>query len=541
MPSLEHTLFILLLLVGLINSRVLQGFWWWIVGFFLTLALISPVIPVTLPWAWLAGLFIPLLFWQTAQRLINARLSKEIKPVDVSLWIGVTLALSLALLFFGNMILSSALLLGFLITSMVWRATEGEQSPSMLGQFGPLMLAYLLVEVAPAVNPPNDTYLRVLFGGAAVGLVTGFAGVYISERIPAGWKRDTFSVGQGYFTYLVTLLLGLSAVAGSITSIVIYAAYGARRGLWESGYVQPRPLDSRPVFVIIVFVLAVVAWQTHIWLTPVLILDLLIGLVIVALAMWIGRLFNSNSFQEDHSLGKVVARAGFLLAPALLLWPREILLEPEPLAIAFVAAVATVYGAHITLTPLLDLYRSTNEARVKTRAGDYLFTHLRVKDLMITDFKTISPETRISQLAGLLLKERKIFLVVVDGEHQVRGLVNEADLFLKEKRIPRSILTYPALFGEHVFAEEFAEAYAEMSDKYIVSDILTEISLWLTEESLVSEAIQMLYSMNLDCLPVLKGDPKSGAILVGLLTRSHILHYIWELHHRKQTRTMVQE
>jgi hypothetical protein len=300
MHSLEHTLIILLLLVGLMNSRVLRDIWSWIVAFVLALALITPVFPVSLPWAWLAGLTIPLLFWQTAHRLINARLLVGIKFIDFVLWCWVTLNLSVALWLIGNMNLWAAFLFSLLISSMVWRAAENEQKPSYLGQIGPLMLAYLLAEIAPAVESPN-LYHLALAGGLVVGLVIGFTGVYISERIPAGWKRNIFSISQGYAAYLLCLLLGLSGVAASITSIVVYTAHGARRGLWTTGVVQPRPLDSRPVFAAAVAALAFIAWQIHIPLTPVLLFDFLLGLIIVTLAVGVGRLFKSYTFREDQS------------------------------------------------------------------------------------------------------------------------------------------------------------------------------------------------------------------------------------------------
>jgi CBS domain-containing protein len=534
MQPLEHTLIILLLLVGLLNSRVLKGMWWPVVALILALSLVAPVLPISLPWPWLTGLTLPLLFWQTAQRLINARLLSETRKIDFLLWSLVTLNLSLALWLFGNISFWAALLFSLLIASIVWRAAEDEQQPSYLGQIGPLMLAYLLAEIAPAVEAPNRYHLA-LAGGVVVGLVVGVASVNISERVPAGWKRDLFSVGQGYLAYLAGLLLGFSGVAASITSIVVYAAIGSRRGLWATGIVQPRPLDSRPVFAVAVALLAFVTWQTHIPLTPVLLFDFLIGLVIVALAMWVGRLLNCYAFREDRSLGKVVARAGLLLAPALLLWPRALLLEPEPLAIAFIAALATTYGAHIGLTPLLNIYRSIDEARVETRESNLLLNRLRVNELMTTDFQTVSPETPVGNVIPLLLGDGKACIPVVDDEQKFLGIITEADLFLKEKHIPRSMVTYTALFGERVFPEELAEAYAELSDELTVADVMTEPKLWLSEDDLVSKAVQWMVSLNVNCLPVLTGDPKSGGKLVGLLTRSQIVRHL----HQDRSREML--
>ncbi len=526
MNLLEHTLIILLLLVGLLNSRVLKGVWWWIVGIILLLAFVSPVYPISLPWDWIAGIAIPLLFWYAANSLINSRLQEETKVADFVLWGLMALVITLMLWKAGGFPIVAALLFSLLISSIVWRAAEDERKPSYLGQIGPLMLAYLLAEIAPLVEAP-DRYHIALIGGAVLGSLTGFIAVHISDRLPAGWKRNFFSIGQGYFAYVIGLLTGFSGVAASITSIVVYVAYGARRGLWETGVVQPLPMNNRPLFAAAVAALAFFAWQTHIPLTPNLLLDLFLGLGIVVAAIWIGRLVHTTTFREDRSFINIVVRAGFLLAPTLLLWPRQILLEPEPLLIAFVAAVATTYAAHIGLTPLLNLYQTLNEAKIQTKGGAYRFNALLVKDLMVTDAQKTTPDTKVQVLIDLFVEGNEC-IPVVDKENQPVGMVTEEELFLKETRIPRSGLTYTALFCEQVFPEELAEVYVEKSKKVVAADIMVEVVPWVLPENRVSEAIQMMVNLNRKCLVVTSKNPKFGGKFLGLITRSQIIRFISE-------------
>ncbi|HEU0295534.1 MAG TPA: hypothetical protein VFR47_22535 [Anaerolineales bacterium] len=62
MVTLEHTLMILLLLVGLLNAKPkIPKLAWWAIASALLLVLITPAVPVILPWEWLSALIIPVL------------------------------------------------------------------------------------------------------------------------------------------------------------------------------------------------------------------------------------------------------------------------------------------------------------------------------------------------------------------------------------------------------------------------------------------------------------------------------------------------
>ena len=108
MHTLEHALIILLMLVGVINSKVLKGFWFAVVALVLSLALVAPVVSIILPWSWIAGISVPLLFWQITPRLINARLTKTIILTDAVLWTALVVFLTLALWAIGDIELVGA-------------------------------------------------------------------------------------------------------------------------------------------------------------------------------------------------------------------------------------------------------------------------------------------------------------------------------------------------------------------------------------------------------------------------------------------------
>src|SRR3989304_814131 len=98
MTALEHSLIILLLLVGLLNARPrLPSLARWAVAGALALAFIAPAAPIDLPWDWLGAPGVPLLLWQAARRLIGARWPADRR--DIGLWILIIVGIGAALLF----------------------------------------------------------------------------------------------------------------------------------------------------------------------------------------------------------------------------------------------------------------------------------------------------------------------------------------------------------------------------------------------------------------------------------------------------------
>jgi hypothetical protein len=74
MTALEHTLIMLLLLIGLLNARPrLHALMQVAIAVGLGLAFVAPIRPLSLPWDWLSALAIPLLLWKPGRRLGNAR------------------------------------------------------------------------------------------------------------------------------------------------------------------------------------------------------------------------------------------------------------------------------------------------------------------------------------------------------------------------------------------------------------------------------------------------------------------------------------
>src|SRR5919109_2170529 len=213
MVTLEHTLVILLLLVGLLNAKPkipkLAG---WAIAAALVLVLIAPAAVILLPWAWLSALVIPILLWQLFQRLAEAHMRVELR--DVAIWSAMVLGIGGILFLTSELTAAGSFMFGLLAASMVWRAVEEDRQPTHLGQLGPLALAFLLAEIAPAVEAPGR-YGIALITGAGIGALVGYVAVGAAQRIQQSAWHNILSIGQVYLAYGMAAFLNLSGVAAA--------------------------------------------------------------------------------------------------------------------------------------------------------------------------------------------------------------------------------------------------------------------------------------------------------------------------------------
>jgi CBS domain-containing protein len=533
MVALQHVSIILLLLVGLLDAQPRIHAWArWAVWGGLALALIAPAWPLALPWQWVAALVIPLLLWQTAQRVTSARWPT--RWADLGIWLWVSVGISVALSFTAGLIWLGAALFGLLAASMMWRAVTDNGRPSVFAPLGSLVLAFLLVEVTPTVESPSR-YVLALAGGAGLGALIGYAGVHLGQRLKAGSRRDILSIGQVYVAYGAALLVGASSVAAAMLSAAVYVAYGAWRGQWTNENVSPRPMDSWPIFGLAAVALAFFSWQTHVPLTPTLLLEAGLGLLVVVVGVWIGRVLHNPAFSPNRSLIRVVGCVGCLLVPALLLWPREALLEAGPLAVALAAAGLVSLGTHIVLTPLLSLYAWLDEAGVRTEHPDKIIQGLAVRDAMKRDYLTVRPETPMAEVARLLSEHHLGAVLVTEADGRLAGIVTEDDLFVKEEQLPRSGQTYLALFREPVVPEQLPQVYSERATRHATADVMTRKIMWVKEGDSVGRAVRVMVQFDLRQLPVFTADPDAGGKLTGILTRADIVSLLSRAANQKET------
>lgn len=522
MIALEQSIIMILLLTGLLNARPqLGGLAKSAIAAAVLLAFVAPAVPLPLPMDWLPALVIPLLLWQSAHRLANARW--PIRRQDIIIWLAIAGSIGAMLAAASNMKWLESLLFGVLAASILWRAAEeDERRPTHLGQVGMLALAFLLAEVAPVLESPGRYALGIL-GGAALGAVIGYLCVHMAREWTKGAWFGVLSIGQAYAAYTTAVFFGLSGVAAAALSIVVYIAYGSQRGLWPAGIIHPQPLDARPVFLVAVAALAYFGWQMHRPLTSILLVEAVLGLVVAALGIAAARRFGSLALSDSRKYLETLVSVVLQLLPALLLWPRDIPLGSLPLIAALVLAWLLTLGAKWALTPLLKAYTLLDTEDTEIKQPDYLAGGTLVREVMTTGIFEAKPDTPVSEIVQSLVGGSAGCVPVIDAEGRLAGTVDERDLFIKQERLPRTSLTYPSLFREPIQVESLPEVYADIMAKNSAGDIMNRNLISVNENNNIRHAIRIMAEYGCDCLPVLSSAPGEKGKFVGILTRRDII------------------
>jgi hypothetical protein len=346
MIEFEHSLLKLLLLVAVLSAKPPGRKWLLVViaGGFL-LALLPPTISIPIPWDIILGITIPLILWQNARRIITAQWEGKVK--DILFWIGAATIFALMFWGFKELELSGAILFGLVAASMIWAAGEMERTTSVVSMIGPFTLIFLLAEVEPMIQTPTQ-YMGGIFSGLFLGAVIAFFAIYLVKKTDSK-VGNWIALGQIYLAYGFAYLAGVSSVAASLASVIVYVTVGLYIDLWPHRKVQPTPLNTWPGFGLILVLFLLLGWQAHYPLSSMILIEVAAGFLLSLIIAWIGQRLNLEAFPKNVSLWRVGLRVALLIFPALLIWPRQTLAQPILLAYAFGIAIINLFVARITL------------------------------------------------------------------------------------------------------------------------------------------------------------------------------------------------
>jgi hypothetical protein len=350
MIEFEHTLFMILLLISMLNAKPPQQKWTLIfVGIGILYTFIPPVHTLSIPWDLLLGLILPLILWQNARRLLIARW--QISRKELFLWISVTLSFGVTFGLANDLSWLGSSLFGLIAASMIWRAAEPDDASSFLSQIGALMMIFLLGEVEPAVTTPNY-YLGGIFSGGFFGIMVALLAVYLFRRFK-GKNGDWITLGQIYLAYWLAASVGVSAVSAAIASMIVFTNLGLRYGFWTNLNPFPAPLNSWVGFSVLLVLFVFLGWQSHQPFKTILLIETGLGMILTFAAAWIGQRWNLSYF-TNLPLWQVGLRVSLFVFPALLLWPRNIFQDSQQLALALGAAILMIYLASKSLPEFMD-------------------------------------------------------------------------------------------------------------------------------------------------------------------------------------------
>ena len=140
---------------------------------------------------------------------------------------------------------------------------------------------------------------------------------------------------------------------------------------------------------------------------------------------------------------------------------------------------------------------------------------MHASDIMTMNVVTVGPETRVEQIARLLLERRISGVPVIDAEERLVGIVTEGDLMRRpELGTERHRGWWLRFFGdERARAEEYARAHGSRAEQVMTRNVIT-----VTEETPVSEIARLLEEHHIKRVPVVR-----GARVVGIVSRANLL------------------
>ncbi len=143
---------------------------------------------------------------------------------------------------------------------------------------------------------------------------------------------------------------------------------------------------------------------------------------------------------------------------------------------------------------------------------------LRAKDIMKRDLLTVSPDTRVTEAAKLLLEKHINGLLVVDENGRLVGILCQSDLVAQQMRMP-----VPSVFnlldglipiGSPASLEKEVRKIAAIK----VAEAMTTNPITVNPETGLEEIATLMVSKSFHTLPVLEQGK-----LVGIIGKEDVL------------------
>ncbi len=143
---------------------------------------------------------------------------------------------------------------------------------------------------------------------------------------------------------------------------------------------------------------------------------------------------------------------------------------------------------------------------------------LKAQDIMTIEVITVTPETKVHELAQLLTDKNIGGAPVLDESGSLLGVVTESDLIDQKKKI--HIPTMVTLLDSFIYLENPDRMAKEMK-KFAgstVGDILSKSPLTVEEDTPLEEIATIMAEKHVHTLPVMKDEK-----LVGIIGKKDII------------------
>jgi CBS domain-containing protein len=141
------------------------------------------------------------------------------------------------------------------------------------------------------------------------------------------------------------------------------------------------------------------------------------------------------------------------------------------------------------------------------------------RDLMTRDVVTVSRETTVKEVAGLLLEHKISGLPVVDKENHVIGIVSEGDLIYQDKKLYTP--AFLEILGGIIYLENpnrLGQDLMKMTAAK-VGDLMTTKVYTVREDASLEDIATIMVERKVNRIPVVDGAGR----LVGIVSRQDLV------------------
>ncbi len=146
---------------------------------------------------------------------------------------------------------------------------------------------------------------------------------------------------------------------------------------------------------------------------------------------------------------------------------------------------------------------------------------MEVKDLMAKKVISVSTETRVTDIANLLMKNRIHGVPVVDNDNRVVGIITETDFFTKDSA-SLYLPSFIDLLKKSEFLKIVSRNVKSEIDKLLqatAKDIMTADCITVSSEADVKDVLEIMKEKSIHSIPVVS----ENNILVGIITMADII------------------
>ena len=138
------------------------------------------------------------------------------------------------------------------------------------------------------------------------------------------------------------------------------------------------------------------------------------------------------------------------------------------------------------------------------------------KEIMKSEVITLSPETTITEIAQIMVKNDISGLPVVDGEKRLLGVVSEMDLMYKDVKLDEpsvwELCLWSALGSKEIY--EYKDSFRKFRAR-TAAEIMNSPAIAVDENDDVSKAGNLMFSRRIKRVFVTRNEK-----LVGVISRS---------------------